>query len=115
MSSESTTSERAPRTTHRAEDAAEHLDVLGNQCSRTILYATQDGPKTAKELTDRTDCSSATVYRRINDLLENDLVEECIRFERGGSHTTAYRSLVEGLDVRFDQDGIRVEIVEQPS
>ncbi|AGB16211.1 HTH domain-containing protein [Halovivax ruber XH-70] len=112
MSSETTRHSQQTETDHVTHDAETQLEVLGNQCSRTILLAVQEGPKTAKELTDRTDCSSATVYRRINDLLENDLVEECIRFERGGSHTTAYRALVEGLDIRFGPDDIRLERVE---
>lgn len=111
MSSEPTPSSRTSEPTDPADRPAEHLDVLGNQCSRTILRATQDGPRTAKELTDRTDCSSATVYRRINDLLENDLLEECIRFESGGSHTTAYRATVAGIDVRFEPNGITISVV----
>lgn len=111
MSSEPTPSSRTSEPTDPADRPADHLDVLGNQCSRTILRATQEGPQTAKELTDRTDSSSATVYRRINDLLESDLLEECIRFEAGGSHTTAYRATVEEIDVRFESDGIRISVV----
>lgn len=86
------------------------LDVLGDECSRTILVATSDGPQTAKELTDLTDSSSATVYRRINDLLDGDLLEECIRFEEGGSHTTAYRATVERVNVEIDPTGIDVSV-----
>lgn len=86
------------------------LNVLGDDCARTILVATSDGPKTAKELTARTDSSSATVYRRINNLLESDLLEECVRFEESGSHTTAYRATVEGLRIRIDSSGIDVSL-----
>lgn len=85
------------------------LDVLGDECARTILVATSDGPRTAKELTARTDCSSATVYRRINSLLESELLAECIRFEEDGTHTTAYESTVERLSVRIGTDGIDVD------
>ncbi|WP_290818027.1 helix-turn-helix domain-containing protein [Halovivax sp.] len=91
-------------------EPAVRLDVLGNECSRTILVATQDGPRTAKELTERTDCSSATVYRRINDLLDGDLLEECVRFEEGGSHTTAYRATVEEVRVHIEPNGIEVSV-----
>ncbi|MFP8953060.1 helix-turn-helix domain-containing protein [Natrialbaceae archaeon A-arb3/5] len=92
-------------------DPAAQLDVLGDTCARTILVATSDGPKTAKELTDRTDSSSATVYRRINNLLESDLLAECIRFEQDGSHTTAYEATVEEVDVQITADGIDVSLV----
>lgn len=86
------------------------LDVLGDECSRTILVATCDQARTAKELTGRTDCSSATVYRRINDLLDGELLEECVRFEEGGSHTTAYRASVDHLRVDIDPNGIDVSV-----
>ena len=84
------------------------LDALGDECARIILVATSEGPRTAKELTARTDSSSATVYRRINNLLESDLIAECIRFEEDGSHTTAYEATVDHLRVDIDTDGIDV-------
>lgn len=95
----------------RSESAAEpsaQLDVLGDDCARTILVATSDGPKTAKELTKQTDSSSATVYRRINNLLESDLLAECVRFEENGSHTTAYEATIDSLCVQIDSNGIDV-------
>ncbi|WP_408960124.1 helix-turn-helix domain-containing protein [Natrinema sp. 74] len=87
---------------------AAQLDVLGDDCARTILVATSEGPKTAKELTNRTDSSSATVYRRINNLLESELLAECVRFEDDGSHTTAYEATADVLRVRIGADGIEV-------
>ena len=94
------------------ESPATQLDVLGDECARTILVATCNGPRTAKELTARTDCSSATVYRRINNLLESKLLAECIRFEEDGSHTTAYEATVEHLHVEIDANGIDVVLTE---
>lgn len=112
MSSEYRSQERSRD--GRVEDSEQpeaQLDVLGNECSRTILVATQEGPRTAKELTDRTDSSSATVYRRINDLLETGLIEECIRFDAGGSHTTAYEATVEAVTVTFEADSLSASLV----
>lgn len=90
-----------------AESAAQ-LDVLGDECARTILVATSEGPKTAKELTDRTDSSSATVYRRINNLLESEFLAECVRFEEDGSHTTAYEATIDRLSIDIGPGGIEV-------
>ena len=111
MSSEPTTSGRSSgQETEPTPDAADRLEVLGNGCSRTILVATRERPRTAKELTDRTDCSSATVYRRINDLLDSGFIEECVRFEEGGSHTTAYRATISEIHVSIESDGIRTDV-----
>ncbi|MCU4742697.1 helix-turn-helix domain-containing protein [Halobacteria archaeon AArc-m2/3/4] len=101
--------------TDPAVNPAAQLDVLGDECARTILVATSNGPRTAKELTERTDCSSATVYRRINNLLESELLAECIRFEEDGSHTTAYEATVENLQVDIDADGIDVVLTQNQS
>ena len=94
--------------TEPTPDPAAQLDVLGDECARTILVETSSGPKTAKELTDRTESSSATVYRRINNLLETDLIAECVRFDEDGSHTTAYEATIDQLRVRIGADGISV-------
>ncbi|ELY48746.1 hypothetical protein C493_21711 [Natronolimnohabitans innermongolicus JCM 12255] len=91
-------------------EPAAQLDVLGDECARMILVATSDGPKTAKELTKRTDSSSATVYRRINNLLESGLLSECVRFDDDGSHTTAYEATIESVSVQIQADGIDVSL-----
>ncbi|MXV61090.1 DNA-binding protein [Natronorubrum sp. JWXQ-INN-674] len=103
MQASNTRSESTP-------DPSAQLDVLGDECARTILVATSEGPKTAKELTKRTDSSSATVYRRINNLLESDLLSECVRFDDDGSHTTAYEATIDTLQVRIGAEGINVSV-----
>ncbi|MCU4754155.1 helix-turn-helix domain-containing protein [Halobacteria archaeon AArc-curdl1] len=92
-------------------DTMAKLNVLGDECARTILIATSDGPQTAKELTEIADCSSATVYRRINNLLESELLAECIRFEENGTHTTAYEATVDHVQVKIGENGIDVSTV----
>ncbi|WP_137291572.1 winged helix-turn-helix domain-containing protein [Natronorubrum halophilum] len=96
--------------TESTPESSAQLDVLGDECARTILIATSEGPKTAKELTKRTDSSSATVYRRINNLLESDLLSECVRFDDDGSHTTAYEATIETLRIQIRSDGIDVSV-----
>ena len=98
-----------PRSESTPEPSAQ-LDVLGDECARTILIASSEGPRTAKELTERTDSSSATVYRRINNLLESELLAECIRFEEDGTHTTAYEATVDHVRVSIGPEGIDVSL-----
>ncbi len=103
MATNATTSSVEP-----SPDPAVQLDVLGDECARTILVSTSDGPKTARELTKRTSRSSATVYRRINNLIDAGLLGECVRFDEGGSHTTAYEARIDRLEITVDADGIEV-------
>ena len=97
-----------PGNDESTSDDDRRLDVLGDECARTILVATSDSPRTAKELTTLTDSSSATVYRRINELLSQDLITDCIRFETDGTHATAYEATVDSVNVEITPDGIDV-------
>lgn len=110
MSTQATNSKTTP-------SSAVQLEILGDECARKILVATSDGPKTAKELAQRTDRSSATVYRRINNLLESELVSECIRFDETGSHVTAYEATIDTLSISIHAEGIDVSVHrrEEPS
>ncbi|MDZ7729841.1 MAG: DNA-binding protein [Natrialbaceae archaeon] len=93
-----------------ADVDVEQLDLIGDACARSILTAASTGPRTAKELTAKTESSAATVYRRINSLLDTELLEETVRFDDDGSHTTAYETAIEEVRVNISVDGIDVNI-----
>ncbi|ELY49496.1 hypothetical protein C495_00985 [Natronorubrum sulfidifaciens JCM 14089] len=50
------------------------------------------------------------MYRRINNLLESELLAECVRFDDDGSHTTAYEATVETLQIQIGAEGIDVSV-----
>lgn len=87
----------------------EVLDVLGDDCSRTILATASARPVSAKELIKQCDVSSATVYRRVNSLLEQDLLREEVSFTSGGKQNTVYETTFEHLDVYLDESGFEVQ------
>lgn len=73
------------------------LEVLGKDHAITILYAL-DTCKTTTDLQESTDVPPASVYRRLNDLVEAGLVEEV-----GGKRNKEYRRIVS--DIHIDLDG----------
>ncbi|WEL17157.1 Transcriptional regulator containing HTH domain,ArsR family [Halorhabdus sp. SVX81] len=84
------------------EDVA---SLLEDDCARGILAATSTRPMTAKELQDQCSVSGPTIYRRIEDLTELDLIEASTRPDTdGGHHEQMYVATLSEVSVRL-QDG----------
>jgi predicted transcriptional regulator len=89
------------------------LDVLGDECSRAILAAAGRESMTAKELTNSCDVSPATVYRRINTLLDHGLLEESIEFSANSGRQKVYKTTFSHVDIDLTDDGFEVASHEQ--
>lgn len=91
-------------------DEREVLALLDDDYARAILTATSAEPMSANELSERCDASNSTIYRRIDRLKEQDLIDEQTEFDPGGHHRSVYVSRLEGVDVRFEDGRVRVEL-----
>ncbi|KTG07814.1 hypothetical protein AUR64_01940 [Haloprofundus marisrubri] len=89
------------------------LDVLGDECSRAILAAAGRESMTAKELTNSCDVSPATVYRRINTLLDHGLLEESIEFGANSGRQKVYKTTFSHVDIDLSDDGFDVTSHDQ--
>lgn len=85
-------------------------DVVADDCARTILEATWTEPRSASELGERCDASLPTVYRRLETLVELDLVEERPRADPDGHHYSVYAARVERVVFELDEDGFAVRV-----
>ncbi|MFB6079795.1 MAG: winged helix-turn-helix domain-containing protein [Haloferacaceae archaeon] len=88
---------------------SELLDVLGDECSRRIIVATSERPLTVKELTERCPVSSTTVYRRINRLVDLDLLHETPAFPANGASKKRYEATVDRIETTIDEEGFTVQ------
>lgn len=87
--------------------------LLADECSRTILEATAARPLSADELSDRCDVSPPTVYRRLEDLRELDLVSEQTRADAGGHHYKVYTATLDRVVVDLSADGFTLKLSRQ--
>lgn len=87
----------------------ETLDALGDEIAREILIAGMERAVTAEELATRCAVSESTIYRRLDRLNDLGLVERCNHLVSGSDAKSAYRTVVDGLTVRVDGDGMRVD------
>jgi predicted ArsR family transcriptional regulator len=84
-------------------DPAAVLSVLGSKYGAELLCAAET-PKSAQELSEELAIPIATCYRRIDDLVEAELlVCEGRRFSAEGRRTNVYRRTVDELEVDFSR------------
>lgn len=94
------------------EDVLEAVaGLLEDDCARTILAATSARPMTAKELKARCDVSGPTIYRRIENLRELDLLEAQTRPDtQGGHHEQLYAATLSEVSVRLENGDFEITV-----
>jgi predicted transcriptional regulator len=68
---------------------------------QAVLRATNSQPMSASMLTDTCDASRATIYRRIDDLLDHDLLIEQLKVDADGNHYKVYEANLEHVDIHL--------------
>lgn len=94
-------------TDHRADEL---LDLLGEERVRQILAATSRDPLSAKELSEECDVALSTIYRRVEDMVANDLLVEQTQIETDGSHHSVYEANVDHVDVDIENGTIDIKM-----
>ena len=77
------------------------LGVLEDADCRAILEATSDQALSAGELCEACNLSSSTGYRKVDQLTEAGLLEESIRLDSAGAHTSEYRLAVSEMAINL--------------
>jgi len=98
------------RTVSSVRDPEALADLLGDECTRTILVETKKEPCSAAELSDCAGVSEPTVYRRLERLREYDLVREDIQPVTDGKNYKLYRTDLDGIELDLSEDGFEVTI-----
>lgn len=86
------------------------FELLGDAYVRDILVEAYTEPMSAKELSEACGMSLPTVYRRVEDLTDRDLLLERTRIVADGHHYTTYVANLEGLRVDLEADGFHVQV-----
>lgn len=92
------------------DSADELLELLGEERVRQILAATSREPLSAKELSEECDVALSTIYRRVEDMIANDLLVEGTQIEGDGSHHSVYEANIDHLDVAVKDGTIAVKM-----
>jgi DNA-binding IclR family transcriptional regulator len=86
------------------------FEALCSNHAREILVAAEDEPRSARSLAERCGTSLPTVYRRVNALVEQDLLEEVVRVADDGNHYTLYVSNLETIRLDVERTGFSATV-----
>jgi predicted transcriptional regulator len=92
------------------DSSEELLALLGKRRVRQILAATSREPLSAKALSEECDVAVSTIYRRVEEMVEHDLLVEQTQIESDGSHHSVYEANVDHFDVDIDDGRIAVDV-----
>ncbi|ELZ98008.1 ArsR family transcriptional regulator [Haloferax mucosum ATCC BAA-1512] len=86
------------------------LDILSDEYARDILAATSVKPMSAQQLANRCEMSKPTVYRRVEQLQEHDLIEEQTKVQTSGNHYKVYAATLSGFSLELDEGRFEVSV-----
>jgi predicted transcriptional regulator len=88
--------------------------LLEDETVRTILTETSVEPMSATRLSDRCGVSEPTIYRRLDDLRNCDLIEERTRPDpAGGHHHKVYAPCLERATVELADGELTIEVIRE--
>lgn len=88
--------------------------ILDDDYARAILEATRRERLSAKALSEECSMSISTVSRRVNTLLEQDLLFERTHVDPDGHHYSEYEARLDRVDIQLLETGfdVRIELRE---
>jgi len=110
--SETGTTANNPReqTDSQQVDAAELLDLLGDEYTREVLQTLADEPRTGREIVAAADASKATVYRRLDRLSEAGLITSATKLDPDGHHREQFWLTFDGATCSVTEEGIQAQL-----
>ena len=94
---------------HEKQDSL--LEILSDKYCRAILMSTMHKPKSAIEITTEENIPMSTVYRRIQQLHDNKLLQTSCMITAEGKRLFLYKSKVKGIQSSFNAGKIEVELI----
>lgn len=86
------------------------FDLFGDGLTRRILVLASEHPMSADELARTLDSSHPTIYRRINALLEYDLLNEQQQIDAEGNHYKTFETTLNRIAFEIDDGGYNIDI-----
>jgi len=86
------------------------FDVLASQTARTILVLASVEPRSVRELAAECNRSKPTVYRRINMLVDYDLLTEQVEIDTTGNHYNTYQTNLERICFEVGEEEFEITI-----
>lgn len=86
------------------------LDVFGDSMARATLVLANGNPVSVKEIAEQLDVSNPTIYRRIDPLVDANLLKEHRRIDQDGNQHKVYETILEEATFKLDGDSYTIDI-----
>ena len=87
------------------------LSILSDKYCRVIIEATMDKPKSAIELTTETKIPISTIYRRLQTLHDNRILQPSGIISDDGKKLFMYKSRIRGMQSNYDNGKVDVKLL----
>lgn len=84
--------------------------LLDDEYARALLVQLAEESMTARQLHDETDASLATVYRRLDALVDGGLVAERTRIDEDGNHYGVYEATLGEVRIKLTESGFEASV-----
>lgn len=86
------------------------LDVFGDSIARATLVIANGSPVSVKEIAEALDVSNPTIYRRIDPLVDANLLAERRRVDTDGNQHKEYETILDEATFSIEGDSYTVDI-----
>ena len=86
------------------------FDVFGDELARRLLVLASDRPVAADDLAEQLEVSEPTVYRRVNALLEYDLLSEHQEVADDGNHYKTFETALKRASFEIEAGGYNIDL-----
>lgn len=86
------------------------FDVFGSESARRILALASEGPVTADDLASHLSVSQPTVYRRVDELVEYDLLTERDHVDDDGNQFNTYVTNLDAVTFSVEDGSFVVDL-----
>lgn len=86
------------------------FDVFGDSLARRILVLASERPVSADDLADQLDVSRPTIYRRVNALVDYDLLSEQQQLDADGNHYQTVETTLKEVVFEIEDGGYNVSL-----
>jgi predicted transcriptional regulator len=86
------------------------LDLFGDSIARATLVIASEGSVSVPDIAEQLDVSDSTIYRRIDPLMEANLLKEHRRIDRHGNQHKEYETILDEVTFAIEDGSYRVDI-----
>lgn len=87
------------------------ISIMADRYCRTIIYVTEDKPKSAIEIANETKIPISTIYRRLQTLHDNNLLKTSGMITDDGKKLFLYKSKIKGITSIFENGQTEIKLI----